>query len=73
MKHFVFSDNFHQIVYIIPAPSSPVPAPLPPLPAPSTAAPVTRPVRRLLKRGCEFKGFYTGRGGGILKKIWFWG
>ena len=25
MKNFVFSDNFHQIIYIIPAPSTPAP------------------------------------------------
>ena len=25
MKNFVFSDHFHQIIYIIPAPSTPTP------------------------------------------------
>ena len=39
MKNFVFSDNFHQIIYIIPAPFTPAPSPLyprspPPLPPP---------------------------------------
>ena len=41
MKNFVFSDNFHQIIYIIPTPFTPAPRsppPLPPLPAPSTPA-----------------------------------
>ena len=32
MKNF-FSDNFHQIIYIIPAPSTPAPRPLYPRPA----------------------------------------
>ena len=46
MKNFAFSDNFHQMIYIIPAPFSPVPRPLyprSPLPAtrPSTIAPST--------------------------------
>ena len=36
MKNFVFSDNFHQIIYIIPTPLPP--PPLPPLLAPSTPA-----------------------------------
>ena len=47
MKNFIFSDHFHQIIYIIPAPSTTAPRPLyprfppplPPLPAPSTPAP----------------------------------
>ena len=46
MKTFVFSDNFHQIICIIPAPhplyphSSP-PLPLPPNPTPSTPIPLS--------------------------------
>ena len=49
MKNFVFNDNFHQIIYIIPAPLTPAPRPLyphsPPLP-PRTAPsiPVPRPL-----------------------------
>ena len=34
MKNFVFSDNFHQIIYIIPTPFTPAPAPFTPTPRP---------------------------------------
>ena len=51
MKNFVFNDHFHQIIYIIPAPSTPLPStpapsiPTPTIPAPLTPAPLsTRPV-----------------------------
>ena len=52
MKNFVFSDNFHQIIYIIPAPFPPVPRPFyprslytrPPPPLPPYPRPLsTRP------------------------------
>ena len=46
MKNFAFSDNFHQMIYIIPAPFSPVPRPLyprSPLPAPLPLPPLPPP------------------------------
>ena len=57
MKNFVFSDNFHQIFYVIPVPSTPAPCPrypclpppLPPPPPPLSPYPrsllSTRPVK----------------------------
>ena len=46
MKNFVFSDHFHQIIYIIPAPSPP--APRPSIPAPRHLYP--RPPRPRFSR-----------------------
>ena len=46
MKNFVFSDNFHQIIYIIPAPSTPAPRPLYPRPPPPLSPPPLPPYPR---------------------------
>ena len=43
MKNFVFSDHFHQIIYIIPAPSTPAPRPLYPCPPPPLPLPPLSP------------------------------
>ena len=41
MKNFIFSDNFHEIICIIPIPSSPVPFLPPPLPPSPTLLPLS--------------------------------
>ena len=57
-KNFVFSDHFHQIIYIIPAPSTPTPRPLyprspPPLPPPPTPlSPPTAPFTPVSPPSC---------------------
>ena len=47
MKKFVFSDNFNQIIYIIPAPFTPAPRPLYPRPPPPLSRPPLSPYPRL--------------------------
>ena len=72
MENFVFSDNFHNIIYIIPAPFPPFPAPsipaprplyprppspLPPPPVPFTPAPPPpRPPALQLPNGINISG-----------------